>query len=138
MKLKSKVFEGGESLEKSEIILQIVDGSEAFMEEDTRYLGFTLNKSGILVINRADLPRRWQMPAQSGSQTEVTVNVSCATGEGIEQLKNKIKELAWAGEIKAEMLEVMINSRTGGADPARVGIDRALNALSSDQETLNW
>ena len=125
-----------ESLEKSEIILQIVDGSESFTEEDTGYLGFTRNKPGILVINKADLPRRWQMPAQSGSQTEVTVNVSCATGEGIEQLKNKIKELAWAGEIKAEMLEVMINSRHQEAlTRARVGIDRALNALSSD-ETL--
>jgi tRNA modification GTPase len=33
------------------------------------------------------------------------------TGEGIERLKDAIKELAWSGEIKAEMLEVMINSR---------------------------
>jgi len=29
----------------------------------------------------------------------------------METLKDAIKELAWSGEIKAEMLQVMINSR---------------------------
>jgi len=39
------------------------------------------------------------------------VNVSCLTGKGLETLKDAIKGLVWAGEIKAEMLQVMINSR---------------------------
>jgi len=32
------------------------------------------------------------------------------TGAGIENLKDAIKELVWSGEIKTEMLQVMINS----------------------------
>jgi tRNA modification GTPase len=39
------------------------------------------------------------------------VTVSCLSGQGIEALKDAIKNLIWAGKIKAGMLQVMINSR---------------------------
>ena len=40
-----------------------------------------------------------------------TVDVSCLNGQGIEALKDAIKNLVWAGKIEAGMLQVMINSR---------------------------
>jgi tRNA modification GTPase len=39
------------------------------------------------------------------------VFVSCVTSHGVESLKDAIREAVWSGEIKAEMLQVMINSR---------------------------
>jgi tRNA modification GTPase len=61
------------------------------------------------------------------------VDVSCLTGEGIEALKDAIKELAWSGQIRAEMLEVMINSRHQEAlERARSGMLRAAEALRAD------
>ena len=47
------------------------------------------------------------------------VDVCCLSGKGIEALKDAIKELVWAGEIQAEMLQVMINSRHQEALDAR-------------------
>ena len=47
------------------------------------------------------------------------MDVCCLTGQGIEPLKDAIKELVWSGEIKAEMLQVMINSRHQDALTAR-------------------
>jgi tRNA modification GTPase len=41
----------------------------------------------------------------------LVVVVYCTTGQGIEALKDAIKEMVWSGEIKTEMLQVMINSR---------------------------
>ena len=62
------------------------------------------------------------------------VNVSCLTGQGIELLKDTIKELVWSGEIKAEMLQVMINSRHQDAlNRARAGTLRTLEALRANQ-----
>jgi len=56
--------------------------------------------------------------------------VSCSTGQGIEALKDAIKESVWSGEIKAEMLEVMINSRHQDA------LNRARAALQASNDAL--
>ena len=49
-------------------------------------------------------------------------------------LKDKIKEMAWSGEIKAEMLDAMINSRHQTAlDRACAAAQRAAKALREDQ-----
>jgi len=61
------------------------------------------------------------------------VSVSCLTGQGIEPLKDAIKALAWSGEIKAEMLQVMINSRHQEAlNRARAATLRTLEAFRSE------
>ena len=39
------------------------------------------------------------------------MSVSCLDGQGIEPLKEAIRNQVWDGEITSEMLEVMINSR---------------------------
>jgi tRNA modification GTPase len=62
------------------------------------------------------------------------VDVSCLTGQGIETLKDAIKGLVWAGEIRMEMLEVMINSRHQDAlNRARTGTRHTIEALRGDR-----
>ncbi len=109
-----------ESLQKAELILHVLDASEPLTESDTNYVAEFAEKKRILVLNKIDLPARLELPASilearrsvsSGTAHCAVVEVSCLTGQGIEVLKDAIKDLAWSGEIKAEMLEVMINSR---------------------------
>ena len=58
------------------------------------------------------------------------MDICCLTGAGIEKLKDAIKELIWSGEIKSEMLQVMINSRHQDAlNRARAAAGRAVDAL---------
>ena len=58
------------------------------------------------------------------------VDVCCLTGKGVETLKDAIKNLAWSGEIKTEMLQVMINSRHQEAlSRARLATVRTIAAL---------
>jgi len=55
------------------------------------------------------------------------------SGQGIEVLKDAIKSLVWAGEIKAEMLQVAINSRHQDAlNRARFTARQATEALRAD------
>ena len=62
------------------------------------------------------------------------VDVSCLTGQGIESLKDAIKDLIWAGEIRMEMLEVMINSRHQDAlNRARTGTRHTIEAFRADR-----
>jgi tRNA modification GTPase len=59
--------------------------------------------------------------------------MSCLSGEGIEALKDAIKNLVWSGKIEAGMLQVMINSRHQEAlGRARAGAVLTRDALRAD------
>lgn len=120
-----------QSLQKAELILHVFDGSEPFTEADSSYLAEFADKKRLLVRNKIDLPPRLDLPAGVGWPVQ---EVSCLTGQGIEALKDAIKELAWSGEIKADMLEVMINSRHQDAlNRAREAALRAAESLRAGQ-----
>src|SRR5882757_1096218 len=117
-----------QSLQQAELILHVADTSQPFVEEDRNYLADLDGKKRIVVLNKVDLPA--QLVPHSSLDTRHSVPVSCVTGEGIESLKDAIRSLVWSGEIKAEMLEVMINSRHQDAlNRARAATARTLEAF---------
>ena len=120
-----------ESLQNAEFILHVFDVSEPFTETDTNYLTEFAGKKRILVRNKIDLPSKLPMPSHL---TGPVVEVCCLTGTGIEPLKDAIKDLIWSGEIKTEMLQVMINSRHQDAlNRARVATQRTADALRANE-----
>ncbi|MGO9479089.1 MAG: tRNA uridine-5-carboxymethylaminomethyl(34) synthesis GTPase MnmE [Limisphaerales bacterium] len=137
-----------ESLARAEFILHVLDASEPLTTADEKYLAEFAGKKRILVVNKVDLPRNLELPGRAGSPlpaagahgvtrpTEHTVDVCCLSGQGIEVLKDAIKELVWSGEITAGMLQVMINSRHQDAlNRARAATQRTLDVLHAG-ETL--
>src|ERR1017187_9875802 len=111
-----------ESLTKAEFILHVLDASEPLTGADEIYLAEFAAKKRILVRNKADLPQRLDLQVGThgpgvrvdGSASRpdpIFVDVSCLSGQGIEALKDAIKNLVWTGKIEAGMLQVMINSR---------------------------
>ncbi|HTA95577.1 MAG TPA: tRNA modification GTPase, partial [Verrucomicrobiae bacterium] len=117
-----------ETLEKAELILHVLDASEPLTNADEIYLAEFAAKKRILVRNKTDLPIKLELPNDSRA-----VDVSCLSGQGIEALKDAIKNLVWAGKIEAGMLQVMINSRHQEAlGRARAGTVRTLDALRAD------
>ena len=120
-----------QTLQQAEFILHVFDVSEPLTHADQIYLAEFAGKKRILIRNKIDLPDRLQWPAD---KNESVVDVCCLTGQGIEPLKDCIKELVWSGEIKAEMLQVMINSRHQEAlTRARAATLRASDALQANQ-----
>jgi tRNA modification GTPase len=118
-----------ESLAQAEFILHVLDASESLTSADEIYLAEFAGKKRILVRNKTDLPVKLELTAAEAS----VVDVCCVSGQGIEALKDAIKSLVWAGEIKAEMLQVMINSRHQGAlNRARAVTHQAADALRSN------
>jgi tRNA modification GTPase len=120
-----------ESLARAEFILQVLDGSEPLSDADEMYLSEFADKKRILVRNKTDLPARLVLPAQIKAPV---VEVCCITGRGIEALKDAIREMVWAGEIRAEMLQVMINARHQDAlNRARAATQLTIDALRTNQ-----
>jgi tRNA modification GTPase len=121
-----------ESLAQAELILHVLDASEPLTAADKEYLGEFAAKKRILVRNKTDLAVKLELPAQL-VVTPLMVNVSCLSGAGIESLKDAIKNLVWSGEIKAEMLQVTINSRHQDAlNRARAAARQATDALAAN------
>ncbi|HUA38635.1 MAG TPA: tRNA uridine-5-carboxymethylaminomethyl(34) synthesis GTPase MnmE [Candidatus Sulfopaludibacter sp.] len=121
-----------QTLAQAEFILHVLDASEPLTSEDGRFLAEFANKKRILVRNKVDLPVKLSEFRIPNSEFPM-VDVCCLSGQGIEALKNAIKELVWSGEIKAEMLQVMINSRHEEAlNRARTATQRAIDALRGD------
>jgi tRNA modification GTPase len=120
-----------ESLQQAEFILHVLDGSEPLTDVDKNYFDEFAGKKRILVRNKMDLPVKLELPPSFlVTRHSSLVTVSCVTGQGIEPLKDAIKELVWSGEIKAEMLQVMINSRHQDA------LNRAREAAVRTREAL--
>jgi tRNA modification GTPase len=122
-----------QSLAQAELILHVLDASEPLTAEDRKHLADFASRKRILLRNKIDLPHALDWPHEVGPAVPSgppVVDVSCLTGEGIEALKDTIKNLVWSGEIKAEMLQVMINSRHQDA------LRRARTALVSTRDGL--
>jgi tRNA modification GTPase len=121
------------TLENAEFILHVLDNSEPFTEADRNYLDEFAGKKRILVRNKMDLAPQLELPPDLHP---VAVNVCCLSGKGIEGLKDAIKQLIWSGEIRADMLQVMINSRHQDAlNRARTATRQTIEALGTG-ETL--
>ncbi len=124
-----------ESLQRAEFILHVLDISEPLTRADEEYLAEFSGKKRILVRNKIDLPPRLELPGPAGR--DPVVDVCCLTGGGMETLKDAIKTVVWSGEIKTEMLQVMINSRHQDAlERARAATQRTIDALRAG-ETLD-
>jgi tRNA modification GTPase len=121
------------SLASAEFILHVLDASEPLTSADENYLAEFADKKRILVLNKTDLPIKLVLPVETIDLQPATCNACCLSGQGIEALKDAIKNLIWAGEIKAEMLQVAINSRHQDAlNRARATTRLAADALRAD------
>ncbi len=120
-----------ESLAQAELILHVLDASEPLTDADENYLTEFAGKKRILVRNKTDLPVKLEFKNQN-SEVRM-VDVCSLSGNGIENLKDEIKALVWAGEISAENLQVTINSRHQDAlNRARFSARAATDALRDD------
>jgi len=121
-----------QSLAQAEFILHVLDAGEPLTLADDIYLTEFADKKRILVRNKTDLPVKLELPGtlHASHLKDLVIDVSCTSGQGIEALKDAIKSLVWAGEIKAEMLQVAINARHQEAlNRARLTTRQAADAL---------
>ncbi len=118
-----------ESIARAELILHVLDASQTLTDEDQQYLDIFDGIKRILVSNKADLRPKLDL---------LGIKTSCLDGTGIENLKDAIRAAAWSGDIRVEMLPVMINARHQDAlRRARDAVEKSLAAFRAG-ETLEF
>jgi tRNA modification GTPase len=85
----------------ADIVLLVIDASEALSEDDARLLDEVPGERRILAINKIDLPRWLE------SLKEEAISISALTGEGFDELTDSILQQL-SGEATVERDDIMI------------------------------
>ncbi len=86
-----------ERLEAADVILYMLDGSRPVHEEDRRTLQELAGRPGLMVINKIDLSQRLPEPEIKQVTAWPFIKISALTGQGLEDLRQAVVDLALAG-----------------------------------------
>ena len=123
-----------EYAKKADLILYVVDGSEALDERDEEIISFIRQKNIIVLLNKSDLPfvvTEEQVRALFPEKENMRlVKISASEGIGLEQLEDYVEELFFQGKIKENQEIVITNMRHKQA------LEEARNSLLLVQQSL--
>jgi tRNA modification GTPase len=100
---KIGVAKSRELIKEADLILVILDRSEALSSEDRQVIEITANYKGFILLNKADLPA--VLGYEDVKKLAVDwpiIQLSLETGEGLEQLEQQIVDEVYAGQISSE------------------------------------
>ena len=104
-----------EYLEKADLVLYMVDGSDAFTEEDRMAADMIKDKKVIVLLNKSDL-RCCVKPDDLAQISSHILSISAKEGDGIQELADLIGSMFSKGEISFNDQVVITNIRHKDAD----------------------
>ncbi len=110
----------------ADIVLVVLDGSEALSDEDKRVLSEAKEKNAIAVINKSDLPRRMEKL----ERPQVQVALSCRTGAGLDDLRHSIVEMVKQGTVAAGEHAWAVNQRH------KTALEQTMESLQKARESV--
>jgi len=116
------------SVERADLVLLVVDGSEPLILADEQVSALTRDKPTIVVVNKSDLPAAWD-PATFRSDAP-HVSLSALTGAGLPALEERITETVFSGEVTLSDQPVASNPRH------RDAFRRALEHVADARQAL--
>jgi tRNA modification GTPase len=124
------VHRSRKALATSEIALHVCDASKPFAAADSDIMQTCRTTNTILVLNKADLPRRLRLPDAAANREHVLV--SALRGDGLGILRNKLVDLAYSGTVGTAHVDVAINARhTASLECAKKSLTEACHLLNA-------
>lgn len=98
-----------EALQRADLTLMVVDGSEPLQEEDREIASLLNGKPSLLVINKNDLP---QVASIDGLLPQRrSIRLSALTGEGLAKLEEVILDTIFSGKVVVSDAPLVTNPR---------------------------
>lgn len=128
---KIGVEKSKEKIGDADLIIFMVDSSRGIDDEDIEIINQIKNKKYIVLLNKSDLNTEMDKKYLEYLDEEYIVKFSTKTGEGLNTLKNLIKELFFKGDINSKEL-IITNSRHKEAlIKTKKSCESALDALKN-------
>ena len=93
-------------INKSDLILFVLNNNKEISEKEMKILKQLHDKNYIIVVNKCDLPSKLKITDDN------IVRITAIKDEGIDELKNKIKELFNLEKIKTDNYNYLTNARS--------------------------
>lgn len=123
---KIGVEKSREKIDQADLIIFMLDISRNLDDEDRQIINVIKDRKYIVLLNKVDLHKKISDDLVKNLNNKI--EISAKTGEGINNLKNEIKNLFFDGEISSESL-IVSNSRHKQAlyralENCKVALDR--------------
>ena len=118
-----------DAMKNADLVIVVLNSNEKLTKEDKEILEQSANKTRIIVLNKNDLSKQIDLPANIENVIETNTNSSA----GIATLKEKIKEMFNLGEISNKDYTYLSNARQISlAKKAYKNMEDASNALKEE------
>lgn len=116
--------------ENANLILLVLDGSEALSDEDIDILEENKDRKMLVLVNKTDLENiiDYNLLYEKAAEENI-IEISAKTAIGLDTLRDRIKEMFFAGDIDYENTEVVSSARHKAA------LEAALQSLQAALET---
>lgn len=126
-----------EYIEKSDLVIFMVDNSRPVEDEDEEIIKIIIGKKVIVVVNKTDLPGLADIEYVKSKLVKVPfIYTSLSTEDGVGLIKDKIAEMVFEGHIKPKDISVTnIRHRDAlikAGESVQKGIDTILSGLPLD------
>ena len=87
-------------LKKSDLVIFVADASKELDENDKEIINLIKDKQAIVLLNKSDLGTIINEKNVSEFDNKPVITFSAKTGDGLDELENKIRDLFYEGKVK--------------------------------------
>lgn len=117
-------------LEKADALIVVLDGSEPLTCDDEALLSRCVARKVLIAINKVDLPRAFSTGALEKFGAHPLALVSARTGEGVGELKKRLRELVLQTEVAPHLVLTNLRHKNALAR-GKAALEKAKAAISA-------
>ncbi|MBU3190056.1 tRNA uridine-5-carboxymethylaminomethyl(34) synthesis GTPase MnmE [Clostridium bowmanii] len=118
-----------QKIDEADLVILILDWSNKLSKEDMEIIKYIKEKKYIVLLNKSDLGGKIEREELQSLKSKYITNISIKTGEGLNKVKEQIKDLFFKGEIKTEGVFVTNNRHKEALIRAKENLESSLNAI---------
>ncbi|GAA0178224.1 tRNA uridine-5-carboxymethylaminomethyl(34) synthesis GTPase MnmE [Clostridium sediminicola] len=128
---KIGVEKSKEKINEADLIIFMLDTSRIIDEEDKEIIEYIKDKKYIVLLNKSDLENRFLYKGLEMLDNKKIIETSTITGKGLSELKSKIKELFFSGNIDVKTIMITNQRHKQALIRSRESLVASLDAIKN-------
>lgn len=128
---KIGVEKSREKIDEADLIVLMLDSSRPLEDEDREIIEKVKDKKYVVLMNKNDLEKK--ISDEDIKELKNIIYISAKTGFGIDELKEKVKDLFFNGEVDSESMIISNNRHKQALYRALENCEEALDRVKSNE-----
>lgn len=128
---KIGVEKSREKIDEADLVVLMLDSSRPLEDEDREIIENVKDKKYVVLMNKNDLEKK--ISDEDIKELKNVIYISAKTGFGIDELKEKVKDLFFNGEVDSESMIISNNRHKQALYRALENCEEALDRVKSNE-----